>query len=237
MMGSMEGGGAPLLNDYKLEFFWKRFPQTLLGGLKLKFGYDVPFYVYLNQVLVFLLPFILGGLFTILAEFEIITDVYINTYIYGGLMAVFIISTQLLTWFVRRSSTSLAKFQKNLLAQDDEIDFVSCCGIETVEFIFPAKKFVVNMIIHALISGVMCGLMFLYLLPAQLNELYSNTGATVVLFILGWWTVCIAQYSLTSTCPPELAIFRALDNLEIAPLMRPFYVLVFGIIGVLARYF
>ena len=50
----MEGGGAPLLNDYKLEFFWKRFPQTLLGGPKLKLGYEAPFYVYLNQLLTYL---------------------------------------------------------------------------------------------------------------------------------------------------------------------------------------
>lgn len=235
MMGSMEGGGAPLLNDYKLEFFWKRFPQTLLGGLKLKLGYDAPFYVYLNQVLVFLVPLVLGGLLTICAEFEVITDVFICSYIYGGLMVVFVVCTLLVSWFKRRNSTSLAKFQKNLLAQDDEVDFVSCCGLETVDFIFPAKKFIGNMIIHGLISGIVCGLMFLYLLPSYLNGLYSNTGATVVLFVMGWWTVCIAQYSLTSTSPPELAIFRALDTLEINPLMRPFYVFVFGIIGVLAR--
>lgn len=231
----MEGGGAPLLNDYKLEFFWKRFPQTLLGGIKLKLGYDAPFYVYVNQVLMFLVPVVLGGLLTICAEFDIITDVYVSSYIYGGLMVVFVISTQIFSWFMHRSSTSLAKFQKNLLAQDDEVDFVSCCGLETVNFIFPAKKFMVNMVIHGLISGIVCGLMFLYLLPSYLNGLYTNTGATVVLFILGWWTVCIAQYSLTSASPPELAIFRALDTLEITPLMRPFYLLIFGITGVLAR--
>ena len=232
----MEGGGAPLLNDYKLEFFWKRFPQTLLGGLKLKLGYDAPFYVYLNQVLVFLVPFILGGIFTLLAEFEVITDVYINAFIYGGLVVVFITGTQLFSWSMRRNATSLAKFQKNLLSQDDEIDFVSCCGVETVEFIFPAKRFVVNMITYAVISGVVCGLMFLYLLPSNLAGLFSNTGATVVLYTLGWLTVCISQFSLSSSCPSELAIFRALDTLEIAPLMRSFYVVIFGIIGVFARY-
>lgn len=224
-----------MLNDYKLEFFWKRFPQTLLGGPKLKLGYEAPFYVYLNQVLVYLAPFVLGGLFTIFAEFQIITDAYVNSYIYGSLIIVFVLSTQLFSWFVRRRSSSLAKFQKNLLAQDDEVDFVSCCGFETVEFIFPGKKFIVNVLIHGLISGILCGLMFLYLLPSTLNGLYSNTGVTVIVFILGWWVVCIAQYSLTSAPPTELAIFRALDSLEIAPLMRPFYVFLFGITGVLAR--
>lgn len=234
-MGSMEGGGAPLLNDYKLEFFWKRFPQTLLGGLKIKLGYDAPFYVYLNQVLVFLAPFALGGLFTIFAELQIITDLYINSYIYGSLVVAFVLSTQLFSWLVRRRSSNLSKFQKNLLAQDDEVDFVSCCGIETVQFIFPGKKFTINIVIHGMLSGILCGLTFLYLLPSTLNKLFLNTGGTVALYILGWLVLCIAQYSLTSAPPTELAIFRPLDGLEISPLMRPFYVVVFGITGVLAR--
>ena len=233
-MGSMEGGGAPLLNDYKLEFFWKRFPQTVVGGLKLKLGYDAPLYVYVNQVVVFLFPFLLGGLFTFVAEFSVTSDVTCS-YIYGGLVTVLVLSTKLVSWLIRRRPSGLAKLQRNALAQDDEIDFISCCGVETVQFIFPANKFAVNVIIHCLISGLLCGLMFLYLLPSSLNNLYSNTGATIVLFTLGWWTVCTAQYSLTSAPPPELASFRALDTLEINSLMRPFYVLLFGITGALTR--
>ena len=128
------------MNDYKLEFFWKRFPQTLLGGPKLKLGYEAPFYVYLNQLLIYLTPFVLGGVFTIFAEFDIITDAYVSSYIYGGLMIIFVLSTQLFTWLMRRRSSNLAKFQKNLLAQDDEIDFVSCCGFETLEFLFPGSS-------------------------------------------------------------------------------------------------
>lgn len=233
-MSSMEGGGAPLLNDYKLDFFWKRFPQTILGGPKLRLGYDAPFYVYVNQILVFLLPFILGGLFTLLAELDVMLAVNC-CYTYGSLMVIFVLSLQLVSWVIRQRSANLAKLQVNVLAEDDEVEFVSCFGAETVEFIIPGKKFAVNMVLHALVSGGMCGLMFLYVLPSTLNGLFSNTGASVILFILGWWTVCSAQYSLTSGPPPELATFRALDNLEISPLMRPFYTIVFGVIGVLAR--
>jgi hypothetical protein len=32
------GTGIPLLNEYKREFLSKRFPQTLLGGPKLRLG-------------------------------------------------------------------------------------------------------------------------------------------------------------------------------------------------------
>lgn len=44
------GAGVPLLNEYKQEFVWKRLPQTIFGGPKLKIGYDAPAYVYITQV-------------------------------------------------------------------------------------------------------------------------------------------------------------------------------------------
>jgi hypothetical protein len=47
-----------------------------------------------------------------------------------------------------------------------------------------------------------------------------------VLFIFGWFTLSIAQYSLTATGPPEPAIFRTMDVYELSPLSRPFYVIV-----------
>ncbi|KAG8449384.1 hypothetical protein GDO86_016146 [Hymenochirus boettgeri] len=57
------GPDVPLLNEYKQEFFWKRFPQTVLGGPRFKLGYivTVPALQLANQVLhvVFLfLPFL-----------------------------------------------------------------------------------------------------------------------------------------------------------------------------------
>ena len=44
------GAGVPLLNEYKQEFVWKRLPQTIFGGPKLKIVYDAPAYVYITQV-------------------------------------------------------------------------------------------------------------------------------------------------------------------------------------------
>ena len=238
-MSSMDRGGAPLLNDYKLEFFWKRLPQTILGGPKLRLGNGsrarAPYYVYFNQILIFFVPFILGGLLTVLAELDVVSPSSCG-YIYGSLMFLFVLGLQLASWLIRRSANMAAKLQNNALAEDDEVEFVSCCGVETIQFIIPGKKFAVNMVLHALVSGCVCGLMLLYILPSNLNNLFSNTGATVVIFSLGWLAVCIAQYSLTAAPPPEPATFRALDSLEVAPLMRPFYVMAFGLVGVLARY-
>lgn len=233
-MGSVESGGAPLLNDYKRDFFWKRFPQTLLGGPKLKLGYAVPCYVYIHQVLVFLLPFAFGGVFTLLAEYEILAPLNC-CYVYGSIMTLFVLAAQITSWQVRKCSSNVSKFQGNLLAEDDEVDFVSCCGAETIDFVFTQKKYGVNMIIHAVLSGPHCALLFLYLLPSSLKHIFGSTGVTGLLYTVGWFTVCVSQYSLTVSAPPEPATFKPLDTWEITPLMRPFYSFMCAIIGILSK--
>ena len=67
--------------------------------------------------------------------------------------------------------------KKNLLSEEDEIDFISCCDSETFKFVVPPKKYKINILLHALVSGPMCGLCLWYLLPTTLNNIYyHNTG-------------------------------------------------------------
>lgn len=221
------GSGIPLLNEYKREFLSKRFPQTLLGGPKLRLGYGAPIYVYFNQVILFLFPFLIGGIFTLLVELNTISD-YIGSVITGVLVFVFVLIVQLTSTVIQVQNDSDIPYptKKNLLAEEDEVDFFSCCGVETFEFIVPMKRFKVNIALHAILSGCVCGLTFMYLLPVTLNSLYShNTGATVVIYVLGWLTLCIAQYSLTVGAPPDPNAYRTQDSWEIGPLMRSLYIL------------
>ncbi len=234
---SKMGSGVPLLNEYKQEFFWKRVPQSILGGPKLKIGYDAPLYVYIHQVVLFLVPWTVGGLFTALVECDLL-EYDAGSYISGGLMSLYVILLNIVCEIKKSKETTdvLPESKgRNILAEDDEIDFESCCGVETMKFVVPGKKFKLNILFHALVSGPLCGLGFWYLLPMTLESLFGNAVATVVLYILGWLTLCIAQYSLTVCAPPETANFRTLDNWEITPLMRPFYCLLFFSFHIVAR--
>ncbi|KAH3845613.1 hypothetical protein DPMN_087895 [Dreissena polymorpha] len=96
------GTGVPLLNEYKQEFVAKRFPQTVLGGLKLRVGYNAPVYVYVSQLMVFIVPFLLGGGFTLLVELEAMGK-YTAVYVYGGLMAAYVLLIQLISHIVQVS--------------------------------------------------------------------------------------------------------------------------------------
>ncbi|KAK7104932.1 pecanex-like protein 4 [Littorina saxatilis] len=228
------GGGVPLLNEYKQEFVWKRLPQTIFGGPKLKIGYDAPAYVYCTQVLLWALPWILGGIFTLVLELAYSsgeTTDYLLLYccLYGACITIFVVVVQTISTVVHIKEKENTKVitKKNFLAEEDEVDFQSCCGAETIEFVVPPKRFKLNILVHGLISGGMCGVTLWYLLPWTLNSLYGDdAGATAVLFLFGWFTLSIAQYSLTAAAPPEPAIFRTMDVYEMSPLSRPFYVLV-----------
>ena len=109
------GTSVPLLNEYKREFFAKRFPQTILGGLKLRLGYDAPVYVYINQIILFFIPFLLGGLFTLLVELGTMDD-YIAVYVYGGLMTGFVIITQVVSTVVQVRQTQLLQTFNELIS-------------------------------------------------------------------------------------------------------------------------
>ncbi|XP_076463773.1 pecanex-like protein 4 [Babylonia areolata] len=228
------GGGVPLLNEYKQEFVWKRLPQTIFGGPKLKLGYSAPAYVYLTQVLLWSLPWLLGGIFTLVLELAY-SSTQINDYLllycclYGACITIFVVVVQTISTVVHIKEKENTKVitKKTFVADEDEIDFNSCCGAETIEFVIPPKTFKVNILMHGLVSGGMCGLTLWYLLPWTLNSLYGdNVGATAAVFVFGWFTLSIAQYSLTATAPPEPAIFRTMDVYEMSPMSRPFYVLV-----------
>ena len=224
------GSSTPLLNDYKQEFFWKRFPQTVLGGPKLKLGFCAPYYVYLGQILVFLLPFLCGGIFTLLVEFNII-EFYVAVFISGGLMTLSVFCIQItgrvISWRKLSSvSPELLHSNRKILSDEDNLEFDSCCDVKTLQFVIPSKKYILNIVCHAFLSAPLVGISTWYLLPSTLSSLFSNIGGNVVLFISGWVTVCIAQYSLTIGAPPEIAIYRATDTHELYALTRPFYVIV-----------
>ncbi|KAJ7410004.1 Pecanex-like protein 4 [Pitangus sulphuratus] len=221
------GPDVPLLNDYKQEFFLKRFPQTVLGGPRLKLGYCAPPYIYVNQIILFLTPWVWGGVGTLLYQLGVTKD-YCTAALSGGLMFVTALALQMTNLYAKQKTVTVERMQiQNTLTDEDEFEFSSCVGSETVKFIIPGKKYIINTVFHSLLAGVLCGLGTWYLLPNRITLLYSNIGGTVVIFVFGWVTICIGEYSLIINTATETATFQALDTYEITALMRPFYIFVF----------
>ncbi|NWI76804.1 PCX4 protein, partial [Dryoscopus gambensis] len=230
------GPDVPLLNDYKQEFFLKRFPQTVLGGPRFKLGYCAPPYVYVNQIILFLTPWLWGGVGTLLYQLGVMKD-YCTAALSGALMFVTALALQMTNLYAKQKTVTVERMQiQNTLTDEDEFEFSSCVGSETVKFIIPGKKYIINTVFHSLLAGVLCGLGTWYLLPNRITLLYSNIGGTVVIFVFGWVTICIGEYSLIINTATETATFQALDTYEITALMRPFYIFVFIAVDLAHRF-
>ncbi|XP_038631726.1 pecanex-like protein 4 isoform X2 [Scyliorhinus canicula] len=230
------GPDVPLLNDYKQEFFWKRFPQTILGGPRFKLGYCAPPYIYVNQIILFLIPWVFGGVGTVLYQLNALED-YWASILSAGLMLLAAFIVQGMNLWVRQKNMTVEAFSSgNTLADEDEFDFSSCAGPETIKFIIPGKKYLINAVFHSVLAGALCGLGTWYLLPNRLMILYANTGATVVLFVFGWVTVCIGEYSLIINTAVETATFQPQDMYEINALTRPLHIFAFIAVDLAYRF-
>ncbi|KAF6131995.1 pecanex 4 [Phyllostomus discolor] len=227
---------APLLNDYKKDFFLKRFPQTVLGGPRLKLGHCAPPYVYINQIILFLMPWVLGGTGTFLYQLGILEDYY-TAALSGGLMIFTAFVIQLTSLYARNKSATVKRMlSTDILAEEDEHEFTSCAGAETIKFLIPGKKYIANMVFHSVLAGLMCGLGTWYLLPNRMILLYGSTGGAVLLFFFGWMTLCTGEYSLIVNTAVETATFQTQDTYEIIPLMRPLYIFLFLSIDLAYRF-
>ncbi|XP_047398306.1 pecanex-like protein 4 isoform X3 [Sciurus carolinensis] len=227
---------VPLLNDYKQDFFLKRFPQTVLGGPRLKLGFCAPPYVYVNQIILFLMPWVLGGVGTLLYQLSILKDYYTAS-LSGGLMLFTAFVIQFTSLYAKNKSVTVQRMVvTDILAEEDEHEFTSCAGAETVKFLIPGKKYVANIVFHSVLAGLVCALGTWYLLPDRITSLYGSTGGTAPLFVFGWITLCIGEYSLIVNTATETATFQTQDTYEITPLMRPIYIFFFVSVDLAHRF-
>ncbi|XP_069921189.1 pecanex-like protein 4 isoform X5 [Oryctolagus cuniculus] len=227
---------APLLNDYKQDFFLKRFPQTVLGGARLNLGYCAPPYIYVNQIILFLMPWVLGGIGTLVYQLGVLKDYYAAA-LSGGLMLLTAFIIQLTSLYARNKAVTVERMRATgIIAEEDEYEFTSCAGAETVRFLIPGKKYIANTVLHSVLAGLVCGLGTWYLLPDRITSLYGSTGGTVLLFVFGWLTLCIGEYSLIVNTATETATFQTQDTYEITPLTRPLYILFFVSVDLAHRF-
>ncbi|XP_070836020.1 pecanex-like protein 4 [Chaetodon trifascialis] len=230
------GPDVPLLNEYKQEFFWKRFPQTVLGGPRFKLGYCAPPYVYVNQAVLFLTPWLFGGIGTLLCQLQLLQELH-ATVLSGMLMFGAAVGVQALALYAARRSGAVERLgAPNILADEEEVEFTHCVSPETVRFIAPGKRFGLNVVLHTILAGVLCGFGTWYVFLGRLTALYGSIGISLVVFVLSWVTLCIAEYSLIVNTATETATFHAQDTYEITPLTRPLYIFIFIAVDLADRF-
>ncbi|XP_037551275.1 pecanex-like protein 4 [Nematolebias whitei] len=229
------GPDVPLLNEYKQEFFWKRFPQTVLGGPRFKLGYCAPPYVYVNQAVLFLTPWLFGGIGTLLCQLQLLQELH-AAMLSGMLMFAAAAGVQALALYAARRSGAVERLgAPNILVDEEEVEFTNCVSPETLRFIAPGKRFGLNVVLHSVLAGVLCSFGTWYVFLGRLTALYGSIGVSLVVFIISWVTLCIAEYSLIVNTATETATFQAQDTYEITPLTRPLYISIFIVVDMVDR--
>ena len=228
---------SPLLNEYKKVYFFERFIQTIFGGPVVKTSSDtgkvcLPFYLHIYQFIVFILPLVLSAVFTAITEVHPGINYWMSIS-FGCIMTVIMI----IILVCRNLSAKQINSSSNLADDGDETEFEGCCGIkQLLIFMINKKKWAPNLVIHSLLYGVVNGIVFLYLLPSTVNRqaVFQSKTASIVYYVISWLSSCIGVYGLIAKPPAEPCQFRTTDHYEILVLTRPFYMCIFGVVGILA---
>jgi hypothetical protein len=205
----------------------RRMAQAALGGIPFNKS-SAPATLFSLNLLVLFLPFVVTGIFTLVIELEHISELG-GSIIAGVLAAALVAALQL--WSIislRLKKGQIQSYSSSRLEDEDVFEYLSLFDITTLVHAIPPRS-LVSLLLHTLASGLLCGGATSYLLPTHIGYFY-NAGATAILFITGWLSVLIAQYSLTSRTPYEPAVFRAAPLIDFMPFSRPFYVAVLIVI-------
>ena len=208
--------------------FCSRVTETCTSGI-LRPSNKHPFITSLLCIPVFLAPLFLATPFLALLEAPINQTPFFWYYsiAYGILVFVIVTALHSIVWVVnRRKRAKTADIHFSHSSPATHLGFYS-------NSLFPDRRNVINILVQGLTSGFLSGLALAALLPSQLVLLFGNTW--ILIFTLGWLTVSLAQFNLSSNAPIETAVPTQQSHsfLQIEMLSRPAHVLFLLILAVI----
>lgn len=199
----------------------RRLFQTITGGMKW-LGYGVPRYVAFLQLMLWMLPLVPAIPFVLLAEFIDSAKFYFGI-AYGVTMGLLVVGFKALP-FTCRNQSIVVDFQQE--DDEDSIDLsTGCWRKELSNFLFASRKHYM-LLLHPLLSAVLCGSVFVLLLPLSLTDVFP-VGVVVVILPLSWLAVLVAHYSIIAQPPSaEPAVYTTTTPTWLMLLARPSHVIV-----------
>lgn len=221
---------VPLLSSYKHSLLRRRLFQVVLGGARVR---RVPWYIHFVQGLLWILPLAFAVPF-IIVDAHRLWNPYFLALVYACIVGVCVLVeglvVVLLRWQWRHRVGETPQYDDEL----DEVEIPSCFGLETVDFVFSRKR-LSSVLLHPLVSGLLSFCSLFTLLPTVMKESLPTAGVVVV-SLLGWFAFGMAHYSLAVRAPPETAVYRPVDPLELKFVNRPTHLLLICIVIIVLRY-
>ena len=151
---------------------------------------------------------------------------------YGLLIALLVTSLHTVVWLVNRRNRARTADVTNTTLHSRN----SCCSA-LVKALFPDRGHFINIPIQGLLSGALCATALAALLPSRLLPVFGDIWP--LFYLLGWLTVSLAQLSLTSAPPIEVAVPVEQSGyvIRVEFLTRPTHALFFLICAVILAQF
>ena len=258
---------APLLNVYKQKFLFRRIIQNLLGGIIFSIESDdkIPCQVYLVQILLFVIPFLIGGIFILISDTNSLERRYAS--ITAALIFLFylIVMKLSLTFVSNRAYLNEHKKKEKKIPNDptnskfnnsqSKIIFKETNEFDSINFIFSSipicvtkidkkvkldkwKLFncILRIVVDSLIAGFIMFCGVHFESIVYLQTINFSVGGSVCVFIFNWIVLSLTLYALCIRAPAETAIYQPYDSLNIQYYTRAFYVICFQLVEIVYNF-
>mmetsp|Transcript_28732 Transcript_28732/g.46522 ORF Transcript_28732/g.46522 Transcript_28732/m.46522 type:complete len:1392 (-) Transcript_28732:795-4970(-) len=225
-------GGAPIINEYKVKFFAKRWPETLLGGMRFYGG--LPWWAYVVQMSIFVVPILVCGLGVALGDSS---APFIAPVACGAAVAFFVAVLHFVNRLAQGQydtfpSRSKGKRAASVLQDEEDIDLDEFWTPEAFNFFFGDVSTLQHLFVRLIGSFLLCAGVTHYLLPSHLSLVFGAKVSPV------WWAFSalilpLSQYPLSARQPPEPNLYLSTTSSDVALLNRAFYVCICVLIDLL----
>ena len=206
---------ADCLTEGKAEFARQRFLECALGGMRLVLPTSPPWYIRVFQIVVFLLPMVVG-----IVVCCTVTSVVLAGVIAGGFMLLLVACLQLATWLVRRRENRSTGGNAggalddllDIMAVDGDVEFEAFWEEGTWRFLVPPKS--VPVTLAACLAALSLGFCATCAVHPAITSggdgsIADASAGGIIALIWGWLVVALAAFSITSAPPPEMARWDA----------------------------
>ncbi|TPX38078.1 hypothetical protein SmJEL517_g00313 [Synchytrium microbalum] len=211
---------APLLGKYKAKLVLHRYLSTFLGGFRVPYQGTPPFH-YLIWLLALFIFWALAELLTATIEDDgIDRSVYfvsITSLIFGVLVGICLVSLWTVGLLLQRRDFGLSS---PIDHADEDADLMSLG--DSFRFLFQLPK----SLLQALCKVVVSVLALPFAMSRLSIGLLPFGNLSVIAHTFGWLSVSIAQWSITSSAPPEPSTTYSTDDWGIDTFSRITHVVV-----------
>ena len=207
----------PLVSEYKLNFIAHRLVQTFFGGLDLLTAHDDIRSVIIDalKILLYIYPLLISIAFILLIQYQ-----SLNNYLAGLLCAIVSVVIMDVMHFIAIRHNSAQTYPVPMSPKPSNM---------LISSVMPLSLFKTKL---TLFVNSVAAFVLIFLSVSQINflilqKLTDQSVVAIMFYIMCWFAIINAHYSLSSGPPPETATYSTIQTNDlISSINRPIHVII-----------